>query len=234
MTTVDSIAQNVEKELAFLGLLDKAHEIYSELGDRAVISYIKSSYKLLSKVYHPDLNPHNSRKAMITQQSLNRLNRLVAQVSDEALLAIIKRGVVKKDRYRNRILIVEDEESIRDAFERILTLEGYDVQTAADGVAGYNVYQAFMPEIILCDIVMPQMNGLDFVARIRKSHPRVKVIYMSGFLEIGPLKERLDSDIERYGYTVLAKPFKPSILLNLIQDLLEMDQKIGKGISVVA
>ena len=47
---------DLEKELIYLGLLDKAREIYSELGDRAVLSYIRSSYRLLSKVYHPDLN----------------------------------------------------------------------------------------------------------------------------------------------------------------------------------
>jgi len=52
----------LERELIFLGLFDKAREIYHDLGSNGALSYIKSSHRLLSKVYHPDLNPGNERK----------------------------------------------------------------------------------------------------------------------------------------------------------------------------
>jgi hypothetical protein len=46
--------KNIKKELVFFGLFDKAQEIHDELGSESAISYIRSSYRLLSKVYHPD------------------------------------------------------------------------------------------------------------------------------------------------------------------------------------
>ena len=84
---------DIEKELIYLGLLEKAREIYSELGETSVLSYVKSSYRLLSKVYHPDLNPKNEEKAKIAQQRLNRFNRLLSRMSDKELIELIKKGV---------------------------------------------------------------------------------------------------------------------------------------------
>lgn len=233
MKTENITRHDLEKELAYLGLLDKAREICSEMGDRAVLSFIKSSYKLLSKVYHPDLNPENPHKAAVTQQSLNRLNGIVSSSTDAELLAIIKGEDSFNLQDRTTILIVEDEESIRDAFQSILTLEGYDVKTAKDGISGYSAYRAYSPDLILCDILIPEMNGLDLVARMRKLNPGLKVIYMSGFLEVAALKARLDDDIRRFGYYSLAKPFKPSVLLDVVQEYLERDKKRRKGFSVV-
>ncbi len=73
---------DLEDELIYLGLFHKARDIYFELGADAVLSYIKSSYLLLSKVYHPDLNPRNKVKAEMTQQRLNKLSQLIDQLRD--------------------------------------------------------------------------------------------------------------------------------------------------------
>lgn len=54
---------DLEKELNLLGLLDKAKEIYSKIGEDAALSYIKSSYRLLFKIYHPDLHQKDRQKA---------------------------------------------------------------------------------------------------------------------------------------------------------------------------
>jgi len=107
---------NIEKELIYLGLLDKAREIYSELGEKAVLSYIKSSYRLLSKVYHPDLNPNNKEKAKVTQQRLNRFSHLLGRMSDKELVELIKKGLGKKDTGKKKILIVEDESALQELF----------------------------------------------------------------------------------------------------------------------
>jgi curved DNA-binding protein CbpA len=56
-------AIDLEKELNLLGMLDKAKEIYSQIGEEAALSYIKSSYRLLSKIYHPDLHQKDPDKA---------------------------------------------------------------------------------------------------------------------------------------------------------------------------
>ena len=83
---------DLENELIYPGLLDKAREIYSELGDQAALSYIKSSHRLLSKVYHPDLNPGRKDRAKRIQQRLNRVSHLISRMKDPDLIDLIKTG----------------------------------------------------------------------------------------------------------------------------------------------
>jgi hypothetical protein len=64
----------LERDLDTVGLLKKTKKIFAELGYQAAASYIKSSYHLLSKVYHPDLNPEKLDKANDVQLILNRVN----------------------------------------------------------------------------------------------------------------------------------------------------------------
>ena len=78
------------KDLKFFGLFEKANEIYSELGENAVLSYIKSSHRLLSKVYHPDLNPSYMDKALITQQKLNRFSETISSMDDCEIIELFK------------------------------------------------------------------------------------------------------------------------------------------------
>ena len=212
---------DLEKELHFLGLLDKAREIHAELGDKAVLSYIKSSYRLLSKVYHPDLNPKNIEKAKITQQRLNRVSSIISQMKDDELIELIKKGAKKTAKRKKRILIVEDEFGLQEIFRDIFLMEGYDVRIAVDGVNGYEFYRQFRPDLVFTDVIMPKMNGLELVRRIREINPQIKVIYISGFFGIKRLKRELDEDILRYGYPTLSKPFKTSEMLDLVKNYLE-------------
>jgi CheY-like chemotaxis protein len=211
----------LENELIYLGLLDKAREIYSELGERAVLSYIKSSYHLLSKVYHPDLNPDNRETANMTQQRLNRLSHLLSMISDEEIIELIKIGIKKQVKRKKKILVVEDEFGLQELFRDILLIEGYDVRVAGDGERGYEVYCQFRPDLLFADVVIPKMTGLELVREIRKISPRIKVIFVSGFLGIEKLKQELDTEILKYGYSTLSKPFKISEMLDLVRNYLQ-------------
>ncbi len=212
---------DIEEELRFLGLLDKAREIYAELGSKALLSYIKSSYRLLSKVYHPDLNPKNIDKAKITQQRLNRLSNILSHMRDEELIESITKGAKKTRKRKKKILIVEDEFGLQETFRDIFLMEGYDVRIAVDGLDGYKIYCQFEPDLVFTDVIMPKMNGLEFVRKLRELNPHIKVIYISGFFGIDKLKRELDEDILRYGYPTLSKPFKVSQMLDLVKNYLE-------------
>ena len=83
---------DLEKELDALGLLEKAREIYAELGEDAAVTYIRSGYRLLNKVYHPDLNPQNPEKAKALQQRLNQAQRLLNRAKDKTLVGIFSKG----------------------------------------------------------------------------------------------------------------------------------------------
>ena len=207
---------DIEKELIYLGLHEKAREIYSELGETAALSYVRSSYRLLSKVYHPDLNPKNKEKAKIAQQRLNRFSHLLSRMSDKELIKLIKKGLNKEGKRKNKILIVEDELGLQKLLGDILWSEGYDVRVAEDGNSGYETGCLFRPDLVLTDILMPGMSGLELVRKMRKRTPWIKVIFISGFFGVKNLKQELDEEILRWGYGALSKPFKTSELLDLI------------------
>lgn len=212
----------LKRDLAAVGLLEKAKEICWELGERSALSYIRSSYRLLSKVYHPDLNPENADRARELQQQLNRLNRSLKTVRDRDLLELIQNEErpapvsVKK-----KVLVVEDEFGLQDTLRDVFQMEGYEVRVAVDGDAGYRAYRKFKPDLIFTDIVMPKMNGLELVHKIRETHPDIKVIYVSGFFGVRPLKDALDEEVRKYSYPVLAKPTKISVMLEIVKEYLE-------------
>ena len=206
----------IERELIFLGLLDKAREIYSEFGSKGALSYIKSSYHLLSKVYHPDLNPGNEKKAISLQQRLNRVSELIGQASDEELIGLLKKGLHEEAKTKKKVLVVEDEFGIQETLRDVFRLEGYDVRVAVDGENGYKTFLEFKPDLVVTDIIMPKMTGIEMVKKIRQDHPKIKVIYISGFFGLRNMKRDLNEDVLKYGYPCLSKPFKISALLELV------------------
>lgn len=214
---------DLKNDLILLGLFEKAREIYAELGDNAVISYIRSSHRLLSKVYHPDLNPKNSDKALMTQQRLNRLSQLINGMDDSELIDLFKNIPIPKEekRQKTKILVVEDEFGLQEIFRDIFNMEGYDVRVAVDGDNGYEMYKKFKPDLVFTDVVMPKMSGLELVSKIREEQPDIKVIYISGFFGIKRLRQQLNEDVALYGYPTLAKPFKTSEMLEIVKNYLE-------------
>jgi len=217
---VQEIVQ-LEKDLVLLGLLDKAREIYSELGESASLSYLRSSHRLLSKVYHPDVNPGNEQKARQFQQRLNRVSESLGRLKDEQLLDLIKKRIPEeRETKKKKVLVVEDEFGLQEIFRDIFLMEGYEVKVAVDGDQGYDLYRQFVPDLVFTDVVMPKMSGLELVRKIREINPKIKVIYISGFFGIKSLKRDLDEEILRYGYPTLSKPFKPSSMLELVREYL--------------
>lgn len=210
----------LERELIFLGLLDKAREIYSDLGHNSALSYIKSSYHLLSKVYHPDLNPGNEKKAKSFQQRLNRISELISCVDDEALIGLLKKGLVEEVHTKKKILVVEDEFGLQETFRDVFIMEGYDVRVALDGEEGYQTFLKFKPDLVFTDVIMPIMSGIELVKKIRRDNPKIKVIYISGFFGLKKVKHDLNEDILKYGYPCLSKPFKISAMLELVEQYL--------------
>ena len=210
----------IERELTYLGLLNKAREIYSELGQNSALSYIKFSYHLLSKVFHPDLNPGNEEKAKSLQQRLNLISKLISQTSDADLIGLRKKGLHEEVRTKKKILIVEDEFGLQETLRDVFLMEGYDVRVAVDGENGYEVFQEFKPDLVFTDVVMPKMSGIELVKKIRQNNPKIKVIYISGFFGLRNVKRDLNEDVLKFGYPCLSKPFKISAMLELVDKYL--------------
>ena len=110
-----------------------------------------------------------------------------------------------------RVLVVDDDENFGQIIAETLMAAGYEVQTADDGVRGYLRYLDQQPEIVLTDIQMPELDGLEMIRCIRTINPDVKAIYISG--AISQYREALISEGREHGALVLNKPFSRTDLL---------------------
>jgi CheY-like chemotaxis protein len=79
-----------------------------------------------------------------------------------------------------RVLVVDDEASIRESAAAILAFEGYEVHTAGDGLEGLQALGKSLPDMIISDLDMPRMSGFEFLAVVRKRFPHIPTIAISG------------------------------------------------------
>lgn len=118
------------------------------------------------------------------------------------------------------VLIVEDDDDVREITQRILEDNGYTVLLASSPSQAQAVSVAFEGQIdlILTDVSMPEMDGLSLVESLAQKRPEMQVLYMSGYVEIEATEARLIQDNCNY----LEKPFGPERLLNTVRDVLEL------------
>lgn len=79
-----------------------------------------------------------------------------------------------------RILFVEDDQALREVGEMLLQSKGYEVLCAEDGFEGLNALKRSLPDIIISDLRMPNMNGFEFLSVVRRRFPAIPVIVVSG------------------------------------------------------
>ncbi len=115
------------------------------------------------------------------------------------------------------ILIVDDDESIRELFERLLKREGYFIDAVEDGAGAIEKTKAKNYDIAFIDIVMPGINGYLTFCEIKKISPNIKAVMMTGYSEESTIK----AAIKEGAYACLFKPFSRDNLFSLIK-------KIGK------
>ena len=80
-----------------------------------------------------------------------------------------------------KVAIIEDDPSIVQMYKLKFTTEGFDVQTAGDGESGLTLIDSFKPDVVLLDLMMPNMNGLDMLSKLRSSAEgaKMKVIVLT-------------------------------------------------------
>ena len=103
---------DLELDLRYLGVLEKALQIAGELGPQAAVRYVRSSYHLLSKVYHPDLHQANRAAAEEGQKRLNAVKERLDMTSDEDLGRFLGTSANPAQGHP-RVLVVEDEDGLK-------------------------------------------------------------------------------------------------------------------------
>ena len=80
-----------------------------------------------------------------------------------------------------KVLIIDDETQLRGLLARIISLEGYDVAQAEDCAAGLKLLERYAPDVVLCDVKLPDGNGVDMAAKIKAAAPEVEVILLTAY-----------------------------------------------------
>ena len=118
------------------------------------------------------------------------------------------------------ILIVEDDDNLRNILRRALEGHGFSVFPAAEGAEALRLCQQHTIDLVISDIVLPGLNGIDLAERIRAARPKMKFLFITGFGDQFPEL----SELIKSGTNILEKPFLPSELLRKVEDTLNRDK----------
>jgi two-component system response regulator MprA len=102
-----------------------------------------------------------------------------------------------------KILVVDDDRAVRDALRRVLTLAGYDVQLAEGGAEAIELVAQSVPDAVVLDVGMPEIDGLEVCKRLRLIGNRVPILMLTARVEIADRVAGLDAGADDY----LVKPF---------------------------
>lgn len=112
------------------------------------------------------------------------------------------------------ILVIEDEQDLREEIVDVLTFEGYDVLEASDGITGLQLTRDYIPDVVLCDIAMPQMNGFEVLRELQNESATAVLPFI--FLTAHTDREQVRRGMELGADDYLTKPFLREELLSAI------------------
>jgi two-component system, sensor histidine kinase and response regulator len=118
-----------------------------------------------------------------------------------------------------KILVIEDDESIRRSVGMMLRISGFEAFYAENGSIGLQMAQQSMPDVIICDIAMPVMDGYGFIQELRKSSATAKIPVI--FLTAKASEEDIQKGTALGANAYLTKPIWPADLLKIVQQQLE-------------
>jgi two-component system, NtrC family, response regulator HydG len=111
-------------------------------------------------------------------------------------------------REKVRVLVVDDEESARTGLQKLLRLDGYDVETAEDGVAALERVAERVPDVVVSDLKMPRLDGFGLLERLKAEQPGLPVIVVTAFGDVSSAVAAMRAGAEHY----LVKPIDPDEL----------------------
>jgi DNA-binding NtrC family response regulator len=128
-----------------------------------------------------------------------------------------------------RILVIDDEQYIRTALREVLEREGFEVSAAADGKKGLELLENEGADLVITDIIMPGIDGVATLERIKKAYPDLPVIVISGGGNVAPMEYEpgaistsayLASAAKAGASCTLTKPFNRQELVSAVTNLL--------------
>jgi len=121
------------------------------------------------------------------------------------------------------ILVIDDEEEIRNILQTILEEAGHEVSLAVDGAEGISLYREEPTDIVITDLIMPGKEGIETIRDLRAQFPQVKIIAMSG-RGGSYTNANLDRAVMTGADRSVAKPFGVSDILQVVGELVEANR----------
>lgn len=120
-----------------------------------------------------------------------------------------------------RILVIDDEAIVRISCQKCLTPEGYEVDVASNGADGLRLTKENHYDVILTDLKMPDMDGMEFLMTMKEIQPEAKVIMITGYSTVEHAEEA-----KRLGaFNYVEKPFTPDTLVAAVKGALDDTKK---------
>lgn len=142
--------------------------------------------------------------------------------AEETNLSKIEHQVSNPLKGSETILLVEDEEAVRSLIRQILQTYGYNVIEAENGIKALKICRKDRPQLdlLITDIVMPQMNGHRLAEELAKIYPQIKVLFTSGYVG----DKSLLNDTKKRDKNFIAKPFTSNLLTNKVRKILDENE----------
>ena len=138
----------------------------------------------------------------------------------EEVPAIVPLNTSKK--HRPVVLVVDDESAIADTLAEILTLSGYAAMSAYDGEEALESALLVPPELLITDVMLPGMSGIELGITLRRIFPDCRVLLFSGRADTADLL--LSAEQNGHEFTLLSKPVHPTDLLRRVSESLKYPQ----------
>lgn len=122
---------------------------------------------------------------------------------------------------KGNVLVVDDEQIVLRSCERILSAEGYYVETSLSARNALELLKENIYDLLITDIKMPEMSGLDFIRQVRTKNPDINVIIMTGYPSQENIREALSLRIVDY----LPKPLSPVVLVEATKKGVDISKK---------
>jgi len=120
-----------------------------------------------------------------------------------------------ENRVKPKVLVADDERVIADTLAMILNQSGFDARAAYSGEKAVEMASAFVPDMLITDVIMADLNGIEAAIAIRALLPSIKVLLFSGQAATADLLEKARAN--GYEFDILAKPVHPQDLLNRLR-----------------
>jgi DNA-binding response OmpR family regulator len=113
-----------------------------------------------------------------------------------------------------RVLVIDDSGSMLDLMEDMLQRAGYEVMTASDALTAFARIETNTPDLILLDVILPNMSGYEFIEAVRERHLAIPIILLT-------VKKHTPEEVEQLGVAgYLRKPFRQKDLLDMLHKVL--------------